>query len=361
VSVHLNRAQFLRLGLGLALTTLGLARAQPRRSLELVQWSDIHWGSDRQDPAAWKEALARGLAQNPQGYLFTGDNGDNGKGTGDFAERVRGFWQLTLETLPEKPLMLTLGNSDFRHNYQTDPDNLEETRRLYQQLLGSRYYLDELGNGLHPDHLGSIHWISLNTQIFSPKNRYTGATAQAQRSLEWLSRTLREAPGPAALLLHIPPIYDLFSNALAWRPEWIRALRSVLDEHPGAVCMVGGHFHRNEIHGFSNETPLMVGSSLSRKYDYSPNWRMHRWELAEDRFCSFHSRLFYPGHPQWQKDYAWEKLDKIYNELQREDYLNSYVQDLFARLESAIADPKQYQEEILQHFWSEADLTSFVS
>lgn len=349
----MNRRHFLQLSLALA-STLSL-RAQPRPSLSWVQWSDVHWGNQQFDPAAWTEALERGASQPAQALLFTGDQGDNGKGSGDFSERLMGFWKPTLDYLKRdsRPWMLTLGNSDFRHNYQTDPETLRETAGLYQELLGWRYYLDELGNGKHPSTVSGWSWVSLNTQIFSPKNRYPGAEAQARKSLDWLKEVLAKTSTPTMLLLHIPPLWDLFSESYAWRPEWIRAFQSVLEQSPQPLMILGGHFHRNEIHGIRRafgEVPILVGGSLSRKYDYAPNWRT--CEFSFDQGCRSH--LSYTGHSHSDTHYQWkwQQLSEVERALADPLFLAQYVGDLFARHPQAVTHPERYRAEILEHFWA---------
>lgn len=342
----MKRSEFLRVGAALAFSALlPRSSAAVTRDLPFVQWSDVHWGSDEDAPNAWKEALERGLAEDSALLVFTGDHGDNGQGRGDFAERTRGFWGMARERLGDRPLMLTLGNSDFRENYQTDPANLLETQKLYQEVWGDRYYLDALGNGAQ-NHAG-VDWISLNTQIFSYKNRYPQADSQAQASLDWLAQRLRASKGASVLLLHIPPTVDLFNGLQAWRAEPLRKFWSLVQAHTGPVTVLGGHFHRNEVHAFrrpQGDVWVLVASSLSRKYGYSPNWRSNRWTLDErGQLVAADYELFYPGHEDYRRHYKVNRLKDFLTQVDR----NAYLNDLFAHHPQI----KDRWKELTEQFW----------
>jgi len=342
----MKRSEFLRVGAALALSAL-LPRSSRAvtRDLHFVQWSDVHWGSDEDAPDAWREALERGLAENSDLLVFTGDHGDNGEGRGDFAQRTRGFWGTAHDRLGDRPLVLTLGNADFRENYQTDPANLLETQKLYEEVWGDRYYLDSLGNGSQ-SHAG-IDWISLNTQIFSYKNRYAQADAQAQISLGWLAQRMQEAEGACVLLLHIPPTVDLYNGLQAWRSEPLQKFWSVIQAHTGPVTILGGHFHRNEVHAFQRpqgEVCVLVASSLSRKYGYSPNWRSNRWTLHErGQLLAADYDLLYPGHGDYRSHYKVERPKDFLTQVDRKAYLN----DLFAHHPQI----KDRWKELTEQFW----------
>lgn len=342
----MKRSEFLR-----ASAVLGFSALLPRaaragtRSLHFVQWSDVHWGSEEDAPDAWREALTRGLAEKPPLVVFTGDHGDNGQGRGDFAERTRGFWGTARDRLGEMPLLLTLGNADFRSNYQTDPANLAETERLYREIWGEHYYLDPVGNGWR--NLEGLDWISLNTQVFSYKNRYEKADEQARDSLEWLARRLRQARGGVVLLLHIPPTVDLFNGLQAWRKQPLDQFWSALNAHKGPVTILGGHFHRNEVHAFKRlqgEVCVLVTSSLSRKYGYSPNWRSNHWTFDNrGQLLRADYDLLYPGHPHSRSRYRLERPQDFLTQVDRAAYLN----DLFARHPQI----KDRWKELTEQFW----------
>ena len=342
----MKRSEFLRAGAILGLSALFPRPALSRtRSLHFVQWSDVHWGSDEDAPDAWREALERGLAEEPPLVLFTGDHGDNGRGRGDFGERTRGFWGTARERLGSRPLLMTLGNADFRENYQTDPANLAETAGLYREIWGDRYYLDGVGNG--SQRVENLDWISLNTQVFSYKNRYPKADEQAQASLDWLAQRLQAAPGGCVLLLHIPPTVDLFNGLQAWRSEPLQRFWSVLTAHTGPVTVLGGHFHRNEVHAFKRpqgEVCVLVTSSLSRKYGYSPNWRSNHWTLGDQgELIRADYDLLYPGHGDFRSHYKVERPQDFLTQVDRTAYLN----DLFAHHPQI----KDRWKELTEQFW----------
>ncbi|MBS2034995.1 hypothetical protein JST97_08400 [bacterium] len=342
----MKRSEFLRAAAALGLSALfpGPVRAGSR-DLSFVQWSDVHWGSDEDAPAAWKEALERGLQEKTPLLVFTGDHGDNGQGRGDFAERCRGFWGTARDRLGDHPLVLTLGNADFRQNYQTDPENLHETECLYREIWGDRYYLDHLGNGWQRHQ--QLDWISLNTQIFSYKNRYPEAARQATQSLDWLAQRLQASPGGSVLLLHIPPTVDLFNGQQAWRSEPLRRFGEILQAHPRPVTVLSGHFHRNEVHAIKRpqgDVCVLVTSSLSRKYGYNPNWRSNHWRVSPEGhlLCADYD-LLYPGHPDFRSHYRLDRAQDFLTQVDRTAYLN----DLFAHHPQIIDRWK----ELIEQFW----------
>jgi len=343
----LTRSQFLKGALGLGLSCLLPTGARATtRSLRLVQWSDVHWGSQQDAPDCWREAFRRGLEARPELALLTGDQADNGPGRGDFGERLRAFWGPTLEAWPEDlPLLLTLGNADFRENYQTDPPNLRECYQLHRELLGRRYYLDEEGRGV-ARHSGLL-WISLNTQVFSPKNRYPGAAEQTRLSLAWLQQRLQEAErAPVVLLLHIPPCRDLFNGKWAWTVPALQGFWSLVSAYCGPVSIVSGHFHRNEVHAFARsqgEAKLLVAGSLSRKYDYQPNWRIQDWALENGQLKRADYRIYYPGHDDFEHSYTLEQSQSFLSQVNRSAYGN----DLFSRYPQG----NDRWKELSEQFW----------
>jgi hypothetical protein len=275
--------------------------------------------------------------------LFTGDHGDNGQGRDDFAERARGFWGPTLPRIQSLPMVLTLGNADFRQNYQTDPANLAETETLYRALFGPQYYLDALGNGVRS--LLGQRWVSLNTQIFSPKNRFEGASLQEGQALDWLGGQL-VGSGPVVLLLHIPPTVDLFTGKPAWGASALKRFWSLVEVYAGPVTILGGHFHRNEVHVFrrsQGDVTTLVTGSLSRKYGYTPNWRSQRWTLAGDgRLQQVDYQLCYPGHAEYSQKYRVSSGDFL-AQVDRQAYLN----DVFAHH----PEIKDRWKELTDQFW----------
>jgi len=327
-----TRRHFFQGALGLALARALPAGSQPR-PLRLVHWSDLHWGGKDDDAPACLEAWERGLKPGPDLILMTGDHGDNGAGEGDFEQRLAGLWGRLLPYLQgnSAPLLLCLGNSDFRNNYQTDSNTLAETWEISRRVLGTRYYLDELGNGRRE--AAGLTWISLNSQIFSPKNRHPGASEQGSRSLRWLREQLAASSGPAVILTHIPPCIDLYVGGSAWRPQDCRAFWQIVESHPRPCWVMGGHFHRNEVHaGRQGKTPvpLLVAGSLSRKYDYAPNWRSWNWQVGPEGLIDCRYRLHYPGHADWEAEYRIDDLQAFARQLEDPAFLSRYRRDLFA-------------------------------
>lgn len=289
--------------------------ATPARTLVVVQWSDIHYGNEEYVADAWHRAYAEGAKLHPDVALLTGDQADNKCSPADFTKRLRGIIGELRPRIDRLgcPVCITLGNNDVAKNYQTDPDNLAASLKEYRDGLGKRFYLDDLGNGVYPRAVGGITWISINTLIFSPNNAYAGRDEQAARTFAWLEGQLKGLPAgrPVALVAHIPPTYDLYDHKLAWRPAYLERFRQIVASHPGPMLLVGGHFHRNEIHALAVPgrltMPILLAGSLSFKYGNHPNWRSHGWDFdARGHLQSFAYRIRYPGHDAWNSDWSLE-------------------------------------------------------
>ncbi|MCL6445135.1 MAG: CoA transferase, partial [Alicyclobacillus sp.] len=96
------------------------------------------------------------------------------------------FGPLLRSLAARRPFIVCLGNNDLYPNYDTSPESLEQGLLPYRQLLGSNYYLDDLGHGIYPRTIAGSTWITLNSMVFSPANKYEGRPEQARRTLEWL-------------------------------------------------------------------------------------------------------------------------------------------------------------------------------
>ena len=300
----------------LAFLLLAPSWAAPLRSLVLVQWSDLHYGERETVPGDWSQALGQGLALAPDALLMTGDHVDNKCPPEEFGRRLEAFLGSSAPRLSasRRPLLLALGNNDFPENYQTDPSQVAPVLAAWRRHLGKAFYLDDLGNGVYPRPLGGLCWISLNSLVFSPLDRYPGRGDQARRTLEGLRRQLAELPPgrPVAILSHIPPTWDLYSSTPAWNLEDLARFRDLLEGSRHPVVVLSGHFHRNEVHALSlsggRAVPVLDAGALSGKYGANPNFRSYRWDLdgasVPQRVAW---RLRYVGHPGWDRDWQFER------------------------------------------------------
>lgn len=305
----------------LVILALHAATARPReerrpaagtRKISVVTWTDIHFGNEKYEPTAWREAYDGGCSLHPDVVAMTGDQMDNKCSKEEFLDRQDAFLRELSQRLDklEAPVMITYGNNDFYANYQTDPEVLKTTTDAYARWLGKYVYLDALGNGVYPRTVAGMTWISVNSQIFSQRNRYAGRGQQADRTFAWLGARLSSLPRgrPVVLLLHIPPSYDLYDGGLSWRPQDLQKLGELLKNYRGPVVLLSAHYHRNEVHAFTvpgrGPVPLLVAGSASFKYGNFPNWRSSQWTLSPDgSVARFDWVNHYPGHPAW--DAAW--------------------------------------------------------
>ena len=345
----------------LLLLWLSCGLAAQEKTVRVVQWSDIHGGGPKFSLKIWDMAVHDSLAQKPDAIVITGDNGDNHGPEASFHARLRSFLAVMTASLrgARCPIMICLGNNDVRMNYQTDPALLAETAATYRKSFGSLYYLDGLGNGVHPQKVGGYTWISINSQIFSRKNHYRGVADQARHTLDWLKARLRDAKGgPVVILMHIPPAHDLYDNQAAWRDADLRAFLEVLGGHRGSLRILTGHFHRNEIHAVElpqGSVPLLVAGSLSLKHGYEPNWRVHTWKGDRIEYT-----LFYPGHLEWTRSYTVHPVAGWPLRLQDPIKYSIYLRDMVAYHDKALEPltPAQVFHNVQSQFWIRPDKLS---
>ena len=215
---------------------------------------------------------------------LTGDLVDNKCPPEEFWKRIEGFlgtWAPRLLSA-RVPLILTLGNNDVPSNYQTEPGAQARVLASWRRHLGPSFYLDDLGNGVHPETVAGMTWISLNSLVFSPRNQFEGKGLQAHRTLKWLQQQLAALPEgrPVVLASHIPPTWDQFGHARSG-PGRDSAL-TVLEGHR-ARLVLSGHFHRNELtRSFPSDgraVPILAAGAFPGKHGYRPNWRSYYWTL----------------------------------------------------------------------------------
>ncbi len=263
-----------------------------------AQVTDLHWGHPTFERENWEKVWPKLESSPPDILLLTGDHADNRGSRSVFFRRTHEFLADLQQRLQGRRLRVavTLGNNDLYPNYSTDPEMLEKVLRAYRHYLGAEFYLDELGNGRHPDPPAGTAWLSLNAQLFSPKNGYSGAQEQAEQAMRWLQEELAlvEQGTTVYLLSHIAPVVDLWDGDLSWQQHWVDRIREVLNASGHEVAIVSGHFHRNEISSLELDServvPVFVSSALCRKYDYHAAWREYRFSGDQVEFT-----IDYPG------------------------------------------------------------------
>lgn len=322
------------------------ADAPGTHKLIVVTWNDIHYGNEKYEPAAWDEAYKEGLSLHPNVVVMCGDQMDNKCSRDEFEKRQEVFLKELGARLDRvgAPIVLALGNNDMYRNYQTDPQIMKVTTGAYARWLKRYDYLDELGNGVYPRTVGGFTWVSLNTQIFSPDNRYAGRAEQAARTLDWLEQRLTALPHgrPVVLVVHIPPSYDLWGGGLSWRAADLQRFGLILQRYSGPVVILAAHYHRNEVHGFyvpgRGPVPLLIAGSISFKYGNYPNWCSSVWTVGRGGGVQrFDWITHYPKNHGW--DSAWSLVapyagttysafvDALRNGVQR---YASYMENLYA-------------------------------
>jgi 3',5'-cyclic AMP phosphodiesterase CpdA len=331
------------------------SRAGSPRTFTLLELSDIHYTTVHGYfvPAAWQTAATEGAASDPDVVVLGGDIVDD-QVSGDqdlFVSFLDGFLPQLAALVRGMggPVPLTLGNEDFFIDYDTSPEVMTLSLERYRQHLGDLFYLDDLANGVYPQPIQGMTWITLNSLVFSPKNRFSGRAQQASATLEWLQQQLDRLPAlaPVVILTHIPPTMDLYDQTNAWDCQHLQRFVEILAGHPGPVVVLGAHFHRNEVHVLEVPghlaVPVLLAGSTSFKYGNYPNWRSYVWTVdSEGALLDVDYTLNYPQHPEWTSRWSFQRpLDlstyrAFRQELSRDSsaYLR-YGLDLYARNERA--------------------------
>ncbi len=261
------------------------------QSVSFIHWSDIHLGDSHTPRSVWDEAFAAGRRDDLASfYILSGDLVDNKKLDNlQFNKRVADFCSSYLEPLVKegKPVLVAYGNNDFYINYSTDPENMRPTMDLWRKAMGDKYYLDELGNGVYPERMGNVTWISLNSLIFSSINSCPPAElkSQRERTLSWLAAALSAVPenSTAAIVCHVPPCTDAYNHKSMWDDESLKTFHKILSNVNCHVIVTSGHTHRNELHTLcisdTETVPIIIVGSIAQKYGYYANYRRTTWEF----------------------------------------------------------------------------------
>lgn len=291
----------------------GLSAVRAQEPIRVAQLSDVHDGGAHYSEVDTDIGVTDALRENPQALVLTGDSNDNSHDQRQFYDRLHLDLPRLIDRLKsfQGPLFIALGNDDFQTNYQTPPEVLHKTFVEFQKDFGSRYYLDELGDGESPSRLGGVLWLSLNTVVFHPANRAPEAPAQAAKVLDFLQSELnREAAArtPVAVLMHIPPTVDYFNNKLSWKQAYIDRMLAIVRAYPGQMIFLTGHYHRNQVYRVARrqgDIPVLSGGALASKYGYAPNWRSYALHMDQSgkRFQEVDYTIHYPRHPDWTSAY----------------------------------------------------------
>jgi hypothetical protein len=319
-------------------------------SVKIAQFSDAHFSGPHYNQKAMSAAVSALIKDSYSALVYTGDLGDNSRNPEqfyqhfpqdcrNFATMLKGF---------SGPLLFALGNDDFAHNYQTTPADLRMTLDALKQALGSRFYLDALGNGVSPQIVGEARWISINSLVFGTKNRCPEAPAQAEKTLRWLDSELHKAGSQSVVILtHLPPTWDLYSGQPSWKEEYIQAFHRLVAAYPGQVIVLAGHYHRNHIQALvcdEDRIPVLTCGALADKYGYASNWRELELIPAIQskpklHFSSVRYTVHYPEHPQWDSVYRVPiaRMDEFWDQLNSNSaLLRRYIQDVFGHDRSYI-------------------------
>ena len=273
-----------------------------------AQWADIHYGHAQTSEADWDWALADGITNGGQAFVFSGDATDNKEMTNEqflaLNERfLRNYAPIMLGE--HKPVLLSYGNNDFYKNYCTDPENMKPIFALYKKYFGDKYYLDSVGNGVYGKEIGGMNWITINSVTFTQWNDYAGKEEQGKKTLDWLEMRLNALPKDKGVVIvsHVPPTYDLYDKKSSWEKNALKRFFEILDKSDRRIVILSGHYHRNEQHAYITEEgdaiPVIDVGGMSEKYGYHGNYRTQCWRMKNGIPDLLSWRLRYANHPEW--------------------------------------------------------------
>lgn len=221
------------------------------RPFLLAQLTDPHIGADWGGPVRPDAALAaavdalRSSPDPPDAVIVTGDLANGGT-----AEQ----YAIVREQLQRLavPSVVLPGNHDDR-----------ATMRAAFELPGHR---DDPIRSVTD--FGPLRLVGLDTTIPGE-----GGGSLPEAELQWLDRTLRDAPQrPTIVAMHHPPVLTGVPawDATAIGPVELRVLDRVLSRHPQALAVIAGHLHRTLTSPFAGRPSMVVPSTyMQSKLDWS--------------------------------------------------------------------------------------------
>ena len=221
------------------------------RPFLLAQLTDPHIGADWGGPVGPHAALAAAI----EALLTSPDPPDAVVVTGDLAnDGTAEQYAVVREQLQRLnvPSVVLPGNHDDR-----------AAMRAAFELPG------DAGDPIHVAvDLGPLLLVALDTTM---PGRAGGALPETE--LQWLDRSLREAPGrPTIVAMHHPPVLTGVTpwDATAIGPVERRVLNRVLARHPQVLGLIAGHLHRTLVSTFADRALVVVPSTyMESELDWS--------------------------------------------------------------------------------------------
>lgn len=205
--------------------------------ITVLQVSDIHFGTSERNEERARRVFARiaALSLPVDAVVITGDIADHGRP--DEYERARDL----IATVPY-PVFTCPGNHDERGAYS-------------EILLGSRRPegpINQVGTAA-----GAVFALCDSTIPGAPGGYL------ADETLEWLDRTLTDAPAgaPVFVCFHHPPVLTYVTYLDGMMQTGGERLAAVLSRHDNVTAILAGHVHTPGATMFAG-LPLLIGPSV---------------------------------------------------------------------------------------------------
>ena len=205
--------------------------------ITVAQVSDIHFGTSDRNEARANRLFARlaSLTRPLDALVITGDIADNGRP--EEYEKARAL----ISTLPF-PVLVCPGNHD--------------ARGPFSEVLLGRDHADGPVNQVRTV-AGAVFALCDSTVPGKPGGYL------ADETLEWLDRTLTDAPrdAPAFVCFHHPPVRTYIPYLDGMMQTGGDRLAEVLSHHDNVVAVLAGHVHTPAATTFAGR-PLLIGPSV---------------------------------------------------------------------------------------------------
>lgn len=205
--------------------------------ITVAQVSDIHFGTSERNEARAQRLFARlaGLTRPVDALVITGDVADHG--AAEEYEKARAL----ISTLPF-PVFTCPGNHDQRRAYS-------------KVLLGREHH----GGPINQAHnaAGAVFALCDSTVPGEPGGYL------ADETLEWLDRTLTDAPpnAPVFVCFHHPPVRAHVPYLDGMMQTGGERLAAVLGRHDNVAAVLAGHVHTPAATTFAG-LPLLIAPSV---------------------------------------------------------------------------------------------------
>lgn len=229
---------------------------------------------------------------------------------------------------PGVPVVSAVGNNDVFPAYSADCSSpgLADLAKIWREhgWLPGDQVATFLRSGAFSRSIGSLRFISLDTNMFHPKGKRVNSSEDddcGQFAFLDLQLAEAEAANQSVYIIgHVPPSWDTFSRDMLWKEAFIERFTNVLAAHAKSEVVRGvfaGHVHADEfrilkdVSGASVVGSVVTANAVSPIYYNNPSFVVFT-SAPEQRHALFDFTTFYldlreaaySPPPRWRKGYS---------------------------------------------------------